>query len=330
MGIETGTAIMAGSALSVVGGLVGQAAASSDRAKAAELQQQALQTLMDAGAPPDVAKQLVLREYTAIGAPDTVLEPAAEKLVSKMQDVQTNQKYTKAQESALRQLQNLGQTGLTDAEKMEMMNAQDAAAQQAQQNRAAVVQNLAQRGMAGSGAEIAAQIAGNQAAQSQGQQNARNIMAQASQNALNAISQAGTLGTQLRGQEFQEKSAKAQAADEMNRFNVQNQTGINSRNTAQQNSRNLADWQNKQTTSNNNTNLYNNEQQRQNQAKQWMYNADLTRRGAQSTAQQSASNFYQNQGNATAGQWAGIGSALGKGALSYADYLKSKEEEEEE
>jgi hypothetical protein len=190
-------------------------------------------------------------------------------------------------------------------------------AQQSQQQNAAIQQNMQQRGIAGGGAELAAQLSGNQASLQQGAQGARQLMADQSRRALEALAQQGQMSGNIRSQDFNVASSKAQAADAMNQFNVKNQMAINAANTAAKNRAKEQDYITNQDISNKNTGLFNTEKARQNDASMDMYNAELVRRGGQAQALRQQSKDFTDSANATAGQIQNIGNSLAQGYNSY-------------
>lgn len=317
-------ALIASAAAPVIGGLLGSEAARSDRDAAKEAQRQALEILMQAGAPPDVAQALILKQYEALGMPVAELEPEVQQAASHMADVQTDPAMKSAQMQALRSLQQIGSSGLRPEDKAAMMELQDQATQEARSQQQGILQNMQQRGMSGSGAEVAAMLGSQQGSANQGLRNAMRVSSDASQRALQAIGQAGTLGGQMRSQDFGEQSDKARAQDEMDRFNINNMVRRNSANVDRLNNRNQLDWQNRQNVSNQNVGLHNAEQDRINRAKQWMYDADLRRRGAVSQGYQAEAGHRQADANATQNMWAGIGSGVGQGFGAYANYQQAK------
>lgn len=266
-----------GGAVGAIGGLLSAGAASGDQEQMMRTVQQAQDMLLNAGAPPDVAKQLILQQYQSMGVYSPVLEKEMQKLSSEVSKIQENQATKDIQLSALKGIQERAQGGLTAADRVAMMNIQDQMAQAAQSERAATQQSLQQRGIGGGGAEIAGMIAGGQGAMQQGAQAARGLMASQSQQALNALAQQGSMAGSIRGQDYEVAAAKARAADEMNRFNLQNQMAIQQRNVGTQNVAGMADWQNRQAIANRNVEQAITEQQRQAQAKQWAYEANMNR-----------------------------------------------------
>lgn len=84
-------------------------------------------------------------------------------------------------------------------------------------NNRAVMDNMSRRGMAGSGNDLAAQLAGNQAASNRGNQAGLDIASQARQRALAALQSQSGLAGNIRTGDLQDQEAQAQR----DRFNAQ-------------------------------------------------------------------------------------------------------------
>jgi len=140
---------------------------------------------------------------------------------SGMNNVKVDPALRQAQMNALQNLENIGNSnGLTDADRALIASTDRDAAMQDKSRRDAILQNNAARGMAGSGNELLAQLASSQAATDRSNQNGLTVAGQAQQRALAALEQAGTLGGQMEGQDWQEQADKAKAQDQINQFNA--------------------------------------------------------------------------------------------------------------
>lgn len=298
------------SAVGIVGSYLTGQEANKSREKALNAAKDAQQLLMDAGVPPDVSKQLILQEFQAKGAYTPELEQDVDNLVSSMTQIKEDQGVKDMQLNALKTIAQRAQGGLTPEDRVAMMNLQDQMSQQAQQNQASMLQNMQQRGISGSGAEIAGMIAGNQQSLNQGAQGARDLMASQSRQALEALAKQGSMSGDIRRQDFDVASAKAKAADAMNQFNTQNQMAVQQRNVGAKNLAGAADWENKQKIANMNINLANAEKERQMEAKKWAYDADIRRRGGASATGANIQKGFLDQASATQSQGQGLTDAL--------------------
>lgn len=148
-----------------------------------------------------------------------------------------------AQMQALQGLQDIyRQGGLTAEDKARQAMINQQAAQQERGQREAILQNMQARGIGGSGAELAANLAAQQSGANQRAMGGLQTAANAENRALQALLQGGQLGGQIRGQEYGMASDKARAQDIINQFNV-----ANANQAAMQN------WQNRQNIQNMNT-----------------------------------------------------------------------------
>ena len=254
---------------------------------------------------------------------------------SEMENVSTDPRLYDAQMGALSSLQDIGKGGLTAQDKADLARVQTQNNQQDKGRREAILMNNQARGMGGSGQELLAQLSSSQAATDRDAQQGLDIEGMAQQRALAALSQAGHLGGQMRGQEFDEKSQRAQAMDAVSRFNSANtwqgqQFNANQNLQGQQTNAGAANAaaalgiHNRQGTMDNNTGAENKAQQfnkfdvpmAQHQSKVDVYGrqvegagkiADIAaRRAGQSAASDSA-------GNAAVLSGAGTGAATGAG-----------------
>lgn len=128
-----------------------------------------------------------------------------------------------AQMGALQKYQDItAQGGLTaeDRARLAMINQQ--AAQQEQAQRQAIMANMQARGMGGSGAELAAQLAAQQGGAQTRAMGGWDTARAAEQRALQAIASQAQLGGQIRGQDYGIASNRASALDAINRFNQMN------------------------------------------------------------------------------------------------------------
>jgi hypothetical protein len=97
-------------------------------------------------------------------------------------------------------------------------------AQQARGQREAALQNLAARGMAGSGATQAAQLSAGQNAANETYRARLDNLAEGRQRALQALGQHGQMAGRMRGQSLHEKRQRARQIDRFNQYNTDRKT----------------------------------------------------------------------------------------------------------
>lgn len=212
----------------IAGALVGQAISEDDRQNAQNAYKKALESISGINIPQQLQLNLEAPQYT--GTYNPALEEAVQQGPSAMQNVSTDPRLAKAQMDALAQMQQIGQVGMTDEEKAQLASnlRQTDADQQARQ--ASIMQNLQARGLGGSGSELAQKLMASQGGAQQANENALNLAGQAQQRQLQAIAQSGSLGGQVRGQEFGEQAQKASAADTISQFNALQKAATQARN----------------------------------------------------------------------------------------------------
>lgn len=177
---------------------------------------------------PDIEKMKV-----ALEAPELVgLLEAQEMGPSEMEDISIDPRLREAQMLALQELQERGETGFTAEDRAqlgEMRRAEDARAQAAQQG---ILAEAAARGTMDSGMALAAKLAAQQGSAQRAMQGAEQMAAQGAAARRQALMQAGQMGGQMAQQQFGQQAQQAQAADAINRFNVQNRQQVASQNLA--------------------------------------------------------------------------------------------------
>lgn len=140
---------------------------------------------------------------------------------SEMKGIETDPRLKDAQMAALLELQGISDNGgMSAQEEADLARIQSQADQADRGRRDAIKQNMAARGMGGSGMELLAQLQSSQAATDRQAQQGLDVAAMAQQRALQALMESGNLSGKLRGQDFEEQSRVAAAQDAINRFNT--------------------------------------------------------------------------------------------------------------
>lgn len=309
--------------ISVVGGMAGRAAQSNDMEHAFNTAQQAYDQIVAVGAPPDLAKQIVLDQFKQVGLMTPQLEQAINLGPSKVANIQEDPALRQAQMGALTQMQGMAKSGFSPqdyAALLQQTNSINSAAQ-AKQNQ--IIQDMQSRGLdarGSSGAELAARLAGAQGANNQQQQAGLDIAGQASQRALQAMSNAGQMSGQLRGQDFSNAMAKANAADAFRQFDVQNQLAQQTRNTAAQNAAQEYNLNNAQNIANMNTQQTNAERYRQAEAQRQYWQDQMSQATAKSNALLGKAGVYNAQAQNTGNAFNSVAGGLASGVGAYNDY----------
>lgn len=135
-----------------------------------------------------------------------------------------------AQYAALDQLQEWGKGGLTATDMANMNQSQMNNAQAERASREAYMNQLQQRGMGGSGAELAGVMSGMQGQMNANAQEAIAMQVAAQERALRATEGAGNLSSGIRGSSFSEAYNRGSVWDEFNRGNTDYQRDLQQRN----------------------------------------------------------------------------------------------------
>jgi len=192
-----------------------------------------------AGAAADGRRQAeriwnnVTKRYELLDVPDLLeresqqyLQPGAS------ENVNADPEAVGLQRQALMQMMQRSRMGGFNPEDQARMN--DAVMQsrgEEQAQRQAVMSNAQQRGVAGSGMEMAQQMMAQQGAANRASTQGANIAASANRAALEALKASGGMASQYRQQGVKEAQDRARAHDDISRFNVANAQSTNQRNT---------------------------------------------------------------------------------------------------
>jgi hypothetical protein len=301
----------------LAGGLISANAQKEAQQKALAYQKyqvaQAVADLERIGVPSEEAQKWVLQDPELVG-----LQTAEQLGPSQLQQVKADPSMIALQRNAAMQLAMRGDTGYTPEEKAQYNQTLRNAAMQQQAQQSQILQNMAERGMGGSGNELVARLQASQAGASAANQQAENFAANASQRALEAIGQSGNLAGQLRQQGFEEQSKAANAADAISEFNLRNRQNIGQQNASlqQQQANTVADTANRQEIANKGL-IGTNYNQRLAKA-QGIANARL---GSAS----SIANTMGKVGEAQAKIGEGLGSFIGGAANSVGGYYQNQQ-----
>jgi len=305
----------------ILGGIIGNMSSASDRKKAQAANDKALKSIEAVGAPPDLSKQIILNEYRQAGILTPELEQNIDAGVSRVSQIKEDPALREAQMKALDLISKRGVTGLGPEDRAALNQIRSRVQQDMQAKSAQIQQNMQARGIGGSGADLAAQLSNAQAGAQQASEQSDTIGAQASQRALQALQASGTLGSQIRGQEFDINKAREGAADEFRKFDVQNQLGVQSRNVGAKNQAQQFNLTNLQDIMNRNTQAQNSEKARQMQGQQMNWESQLARGGALAGALNQSANVAQQRAAQTGQMWSNIGSGVGSAAGAGAGFV---------
>jgi len=328
--------IAGGMAAVQIGGSILSSNAQKKAANAAAAAQQAAleeyrRLIDEVGAPPDLSAAVVLEKLQQAGVLTPELEQAINLDASKRAQVQEDDSLRGAQVRALQQMAKRSRSGLTAEERAEANIARGEVQRDLQAKQEQIVNDLAMRGQAGGGAEIAARLMSSQEAADRASEEADRIQAMASARALQAMQAESQMAGSLRGQDFDVNMAKAGAEDEFNRFNVENQISRQTRNIGARNVSQEANLREKQRIQDTNTETANAEKYRQLEAKRQFWQDKLSYAQAKAApvlgmgqvGAQQASALGQNKANLISGIAGGISSGFGALSNYYASQPKT-------
>jgi hypothetical protein len=222
------TALIAGGAGTVAGGLMGYLTKPDLSASTNSAKLQALTALLNR--PPEIP-EVELQKYSTPEALSYLGNFTPEELqATGLPAGVINQAMRQKQLQALGGVEQLSQTGLSAIDRAALSEIQNEIAMQERGQRESILQNMAQRGISGSGQELAAQLQSSQAASQLASQQGMQQAAQAQQARVNALNNLSNMATGIESTDFERQAQKAQAQDVINQFNVQNRNVAGLRN----------------------------------------------------------------------------------------------------
>ena len=311
MAIGTGAALAIGAGANILGNVLGAREGAAAQDRAASLQRQAQERLAAIGLPE-------FEEYTpelleVLGQLDPELEQEIRQNQSELSNIQVDPRLQAEQMSALEMLSGLSEGGLSEADLAGLEKARRGASQQAQAQQASILQNMQQRGLGGSGAELIARLQAGDAAADRELDANLDIAQLAQARALQALGQRAGLAGQIRSQEFGEQERVAQARDAINQFNTQLEAQRQARNAGAQNQAQQANLNLRQETANRNVGILNDAQIQRNQQLQQQFQNQMARAGGQNQITQQQAGLELERGRSQAGLYSGIANAVGGG-----------------
>lgn len=302
----------------VVGSIFGSLLSKGDRDKAqAEIegQKQALEAL---GVPPDLSGPLAIKYLQQQGTLSPEMVEAVDVKNSEFANIKSDPALKKDQMDALASLKERGRVGLTSEDRAGMARILNAQQREGEAKRQQILQQFAQRGQLGSGGELAAQLQGQQASDQDAYLRSLDLAGQASRNALQAMQQSGQLAGQISDQDYGRQRDAASAQDVINRFAAQNLQGVRSQNTQARNSAQAGNLNAAQSVSNQNAGMYNQELERQNEARRQFFQDRLGLQAAKAGVSDKLAGVHNANAARTAAIARGVGKTVGAGIEAYA------------
>lgn len=155
---------------------------------------------------------------------------------SAMEGISLDPALRQQQQASLSALQDLANNGgMTAQDKAQLSRIQTEAESADRGRRGAIQQNMAARGMTGSGMDLLAQLQSSQGATDRQAQQGLDVAGMAQQRALDAMQQSGQMAGNMRNQDFSQQSDVARAKDAISQFNAANRNQFSQFNTSAKN-----------------------------------------------------------------------------------------------
>jgi len=301
--------IIAGAA-ALAGGMMGANEARAGRESAEAAQKRALALLQAVETPSVEEQKAILEELRVIGEynPEALqaigLDPSA------MEQVSADPAVVQQQMDALKQVSEVAEGGYTEGDKAAMRDVKREVNQNARARQKSILNEMAQRGVLGSGMELAAQLKGDQQSIDAEASASNKAIQQAQARALQAATMKGSMAGQLRSQDVGEQTAAARAKDAINQFNVANRQRVMGQNVAGRNQAQAANLAAQQAASDANIRMRNQNELRNKELLQQRFQNEIQRAGGQAQAQQQLGATQQAGHNTIGGMYAGIGGGI--------------------
>lgn len=175
------------------------------------------------------AYQDAIAEYLKNG--NKSYENAGDLGQSAYDNIAVNPQYSQYEQQALKDLEQRSRDGFSARDEADLAQSDGRVNRQSAGRRGALQQNMAARGMGGSGMELMAQLQNNQDATEQQALASLEKNAQVQDGRRQATSQLGQLSGQLSARDHQQQAQKAAAQNQINQFNQQNRQQVMNNNT---------------------------------------------------------------------------------------------------
>jgi hypothetical protein len=301
--------IIAGAA-SLIGGLAGASEAKKGRESAEDAQRRAIELLQNVETPGIEEQKAILEELRVIGEynPEALqslgLDPSA------MEQVSADPEVVQQQMDALKTMSEVAEGGYTEGDKAAMRDVKRDVNQNARARQKSILNEMAQRGVLGSGMELAAQLKGEQQSIDAEASASNKAIQNAQARALQATAQQSSMAGNLRSQDVGEQANIAKAKDAINQFNTANRQRVMGQNVASRNQAQAANLAARQAASDANIQNRNQNELRNKQLIQQQFQNDIQRAGGQAEQLTAGGKIAQAGHNAVAGQYAGIGGGI--------------------
>jgi hypothetical protein len=235
--------------------------------------------------------QKAMDEFGNIDLPALKEVVAQELGPSAMEGLKADPQYAALERQGLDELLRIGRSGgMTLEDKANLNTTMGQASRVGRAGDARIRESMAARGQSGGGAELAMRMASNQGAAQRAHEGGMQVAGQAQKRALDSILEAGRMGGRMGERDFDQRSRAASAADARARHNADARTRADAYNTG---------------------------------LGQQQFGNKLAKASGKSGRADALGNFYAGQAQGTRQLTAGLGKAG-------ADYVRSREYDDEE
>jgi hypothetical protein len=229
----------------LAGGLLGKDAG---RSRANEDALRALAANVEGIQVPELYEsEITIEDLIALDLIDPEDAQALEQDPSAFAEIVGDDTVKAAYMDALEQWRSLAsEGGLSDTDKMRLSDIENRMARKERGAREAILQGAHERGVGGSGLELAQQLISQQEAAGRRSQEGLDVAARSEQRVLEALARQEGLAKDIRGQDFSEASKKASAEDIISKFNTQDARRVRDENIARSRAAAEKEWANRQ------------------------------------------------------------------------------------
>ncbi len=301
---------IAAAAVPAVAGIIGGNKANKAAKEAQKIRDRAAQQIYGIEVPDveDLQFDPTLSNYS--GDIDPALLSNMTDIDSEYGNISTDPRFQQAQYQSLGGLDELiAGGGQTAADKLAYQKATDDASMQASREAGNITRDMAERGMGGSGQELAQRLASSQGAANRGALAAQTQAATAQQRALDAMIQRGDMAGNMQSADFDRQSKAASAKDLIAQFNRNNAMNVQQTNAQMTNQTNTGNRDARQANNNLNTGITNTGKANNAQAVQTTFGNQLDKANAGAAAANGQAASRTAQADKTAAMWSGIASA---------------------
>jgi len=295
---------------SLAGGIMANEQGKQAQNDANRTQRQALSQFMDLEIPEisDMELNLLLPNVVGKLDPETVKEIGLGP--SDIENMDPTAK--RAVLETLQQSSIIAEGGLREEDKAAFRDIQRTVNQDERARQKSIIANMAQRGVAGSGAELAARLSSSQASADRASQAGDRLASEAAQRALQGISMKANQAAQLNAMDMQ----KVNARDAINKYNAMNSQQLAGTNAAIRNNAQQLNLQNKQDIANQQVAIQNAQQSHNRGLVQQNYLNQRNLAADKAAALQGISATQAQQGAARAAGTAQIGTGVSNAIIA--------------